>query len=377
MDPLDGLTIQQDQETTLAQQIKQQITWLIASGQLKPGDQLPPVQEMAQRLGVNLHTVRSAYKKLAADGLVDSRQGRGTHVLPFDLARLALVAVEWRSHTIGVIVPSWNNPFYHALLQGIEEITEEDQSLIFLCNTHDDPNAAWGHFARLAARQVDGVLVASHDVSEFLQPAGPENHHVKELPFVTIDWPGCAGYAVQIDLQLAGYQATQHLLEHGHRRIGLITFTLDIPNVTPVNLGFEQALTGHGLPLDPSLVVRVPGFDMASGAEGARKLLNLPEPPTAIFAIADLLALGAMRAIKQTGMHIPGDMALVGFNDIPTAALVEPALTTVASPTVQAGREAMTMLQALIAGEQPPHREKILPTTLITRESCGCPRKEE
>lgn len=371
------LTIQPGQETTLVHQLKRQITWLIANGTLKPGDRLPPVQVLGKQLGINLHTVRNAYQKLAAEGLVETRQGRGTHVLPFDLDRMTQSTGQARSHTIGVIVPSWTNPFYHALVQGIEEITDADQSLLFLCNTHDNPDVAWRDFARLAAKQVDGILIASFDICQVLQPAARQNEQAIGLPFVTIDWPGCPGYSVLVDLKLAGYQAARHLVEHGHRRIGLITFAIEAANVTPVNAGYEQALAEGNLPLDPGLVARVPGFDMASGAEGARRLLALKDPPTAIFAIADTLALGAMRTIKQAGLRIPGDIALASFNDIPTAALVEPGLTTVASPTVQAGREAMKMLQVLISGQQPAQRQKILPTTLIVRESCGCQRLVE
>lgn len=371
MNLLDNLTLNTEPGITLVHQLKQQLTWLIATGEMQPGDRLPPVQVMAKKLGINLHTVRGAYRELAAEGLVETCRGRGTHVLPFDLARLSQAAGAQRSHTIGVIIPSWNNPFYHALLQGIEEIAEEEQALLFLCNTHDDPKTALRDFARLAAKQVDGILVAAYDICRAIQPGAQAN----PLPFVTIDWPGCAGYAVQIDLKQAGYLAAQHLIQHGHRRTGLVTVGFDAANVTPVNAGYKQALEDHGLPFDPALVARVPGFDMRSGAEGARKLLALKEPPTAIFAAADLLALGVMQAARQAGLRIPKDLALVGFNDIPTAALVEPALTTVAAPAVQAGREAMKIVQVLIAGEQPLQRQITLPTYLIIRESCGCPRK--
>jgi len=376
MNPFDDLDINPGRELTLALQLKQQITWLIASGRLKPGDRLPSVQVMARKLGINLHTVRSAYGKLAAEGLVDSRQGRGTHILPFDEANLAQAAGTARSHTVGVIVPSWANPFYHTLLNGIEEIAEEDQTLLFLCNTHDDPSAAWRDFARLAAKQVDGILVAAHEFTRSLQPAARKSGPGNGLPFVSIDAPGSTGYSVLIDLKQAGWQAARHLVEHGHRRIGLITHALDSRNVTPLAAGFGLAHEEHGLQVDPALVVRVPGFDMASGAEGARKLLALKAPPTAVFAITDLLALGAMQTFKQVGLRIPGDIAVVGFNDIPAASLVEPALTTVAAPTVQVGREAMKILNLLIAGEHPPKRQVTLSTSLVIRESCGCQRKE-
>ena len=371
MDIYDFLFIDPNHDSTLAQQLRQQITWLIVNGKLKAGDQLPTIHVMAERLGINLHTVRSAYQKLEADGLVTTRQGRGTHVLPFDLQRFAQTSGSLRSHTVGVILPSWTNPFYHAFLQGVEEITGADDTLLFLCNTHDDPQAAWRDFARLSAKGVDGILVVSHDICEIL-PGGSEQSEASQgIPFVTVDWPSCSGYSVQIDLESAGYQATRHLIEHGYQRIGLITFALDVDNVRPVNLGYQRALEEAGISLNPGYVARVPGFDLAHGAEGARKLLELNEPPSAIFAIADMLALGAMRRIKQAGLRIPHDIALASFNDIPTAVLVDPPLTTVASPTVRLGREAMQMLQTLIQGKQPDQPQIVLPTALVVRHSCG------
>jgi len=350
-----------------------QITWLIASGQLEPGDRLPTVRRLAEHLSINLHTVRSAYQKLEMQGLVETRRGRGTHVLSFDPRLVAQAAGPLRSHTVGVIVAGWGNPFYHTFLRGVEEVAEEDQTLLILCTTHDDPGEAWRHFARLSAKQVDGILVVSHDVSEFLPPESqPTGQVPKGMPYVTVDWPDCTGYVVLADLEGAGYQATQHLLEHGHRRIGLITFAQDVANVRPVNAGYRRALQEAGIQSDPGLIARVQSFEIASGAEGARELLALPGPPTAIFAIADMLAFGALRAIKESGRRVPDDVALVGFNDVPLATLVDPPLTTVAAPTVKMGHQAMKMLRALIAGKPPSRRRVILPTSLVVRRSCGC-----
>jgi DNA-binding LacI/PurR family transcriptional regulator len=369
MDIFNQLKIDPRSEDTLAHQLEQQIAWLIASGTLEAGDRLPSVRTLADRLGINLHTVRSAYQKLEADGLVETRRGRGTTVRPFEPQRIARQTASLRSHTIGVILPSWSNPFYHSFLQGVEAITEQDQTLLFLCNTHDDIDAAWRAFAQLSAKYVDGILVVSHDLCDLLTP-DPGGY--PSLPLVTVDWPGCGGYSAQIDLEMAGYLATQHLLEHGHRRIGLVTFDPQLPNVQPLHLGYTRALNEAGLQTDPALVSRAPGFDLASGDAGARRLLALPQPPTAIFAIADTLALGALSAIKQAGRRVPQDIALVGFNDIPLAALVEPPLTTVAAPAIELGRTAMSMLQDLIAGGKPPTERVVLPTTLVIRQSCGC-----
>ncbi len=372
MSILESLNVYPRQDASLVQQIKQQITWLVANGQLRAGDPLPSVRQLASHLGINVNTVRSAYQKLEAEGLVETRQGRGTQVLPFDLSRFAQAQGELRSHTIGVIIPNWSHPFYHAFLQGVEEVAEKDQTLLFLCNTHDDPGNAWRDFARLSAKGVDGILVASHDISQFRTTSFPTMLHQRVTPYVTVDWPGSTGYAVQLDLESAGYQATRHLVTHGHQRIGLITFTHDIENITPVNSGYQRALREAGLTQDSDLIARVPSFNPSAGADGAHRLLRLENPPTAVFAISDSLALGVMQVIKEAGLHIPRDIALAAFNDIPAAALVDPQLTTVSAPSYQLGLEAMKMLRLLIEGKKPPHRRIILPTSLVIRKSCGC-----
>jgi len=355
--------------STLAHQIKQQITWVIASGELKSGDRLPNVRVLAEHLAVNLHTVRSAYRMLADEGLLEIRQGRGVHVLAFDPRRMAQV-VSLRSHTVGVILPSFTNPFYHALLQGISDAADEDRTLLFMCLTQDDPTETWRYYAQLAAREVDGVILASTSLDD-LPPGLSSEAAVSRLPQVSIDWPGAAGLSVNLDLEGAGYQAVRHLLSLGHQRIGLITYQRSPANVEPINAGYRRALQEMAILPDPSLVVHVPAFDIAAGIQGAHRLLALPQLPSAIFAITDLLAIGAMQAIQALGRRVPGDIALVGFNDIPLAGLVNPPLTTVAAPAHAMGQAAMRMLQALIAGKQLPSQSILFPTELVVRGSSG------
>jgi len=358
-------------DTTITQQLKHQISWLIINGKLQAGDQLPSIYEMAERFGINLHTVRSAYHKLEKNGLVETRPGRGTHVLAVDLFQLARLADTQPTNTVGVIIPTWSNPFYHAVLQGIEEVVEEDQSLLMLCNTHDDPQNAWREFARLSAKGVDGILVVSHNIDEVILSSKPEGLPYKGPPYVTIDWPYTHGYSVNLDLESAGYQAAKHLISLGHKAIGLITFSVDATNVLAVNSGFFSALEAAGIPTQRDLVAKVPGFSMMDGEAGARTLLTLNNPPTAIFAISDTLAIGAMQAIKQAGLAIPTDISVIGFNDIPLAQLITPALTTIAAPSHELGRTAMQLLQKLIKKEEPQQKQITLPISLTLRQSCG------
>jgi LacI family transcriptional regulator len=369
----DDISINPQQGVTLARQVKQQITWLIASGKIQPGDRLPSVRRLAEHLSINMHTVRNAYSMLENEGLVTTRQGWGTKALAADPLQMAQSKVLVRSHTIGVILPSLINPFYHDFLQGIQEVADSDQSMIFVCNTQSEPLEGWRYVNQLLAKEVDGIIVTSQDIERFI-PANFASTREKPLgvPFVSVDWPDSNTYSVTIDLESAGYQATKHLIEHGHQRIGLITFGIEPEDFRLEDLGYRRALTEAGIQTDPDLIAQVQNFDASAGKQGAKKLLNLPEPPSAIFAITDLMAMGVIQEIKARGLRIPRDIALVGFNDIPLAAMLEPPLTSVSVSGYHMGVEAMKLLACLIRGEQPKRRKIITPTALISRQSCGC-----
>lgn len=367
--PLTALLIDLDPESgePLAEQIRRQITWRIAAGQLKPGDYLPTVRDLARQLSINLHTVRSAYQRLQGDGLVTTRQGSGTRVLPVDLRRLVDQAGRVRSYTIGVILPGLANPFYHSFLQGVEQAIQRDQMLLFVCDTHDDPQEFLRYFAQLSARNVDGIIAASFDPQSLL--GGKPS---PSLPVVVVDWPGCQGTVVNFDLERAAYLAVRHLLEHAHRRVGMITFQEDRANVTAMYTGYRRALQEAGIPIDEALIARMSDFLMPSGELGVQQLLANREPPTAIFTIADTLALGALRALKKGGWQVPQQVAIASLNDIVFAELVNPPLTTVALPAHQLGLEAGKILLDLMGGKPPAQPQITLPVELVIRQSCGC-----
>jgi DNA-binding LacI/PurR family transcriptional regulator len=351
----------------LAEQLRRQLTWQIASGHIKPGDLLPPVRHLAQQLSINLHTVRSAYRRLEQDGLVRTQQGAGTRVLQLDPLRLVELAGRTRTYTIGVILPGLSNPFYHSMLQGVEQGIQREQILVFVCNAHEDPQELFRYFAQLSARNVDGIIVASFDSQDFLGDGRSPG-----LPVVWVDCPGCRGPAVNFDLERAAYLAVHHLLAHAHQRIGLITFKEDSANVAEMHAGYHRALREAGISPDETLIARMPDFLMPSGEQGVQQLMAVPQPPTAIFAIADTLALGALLGLQRGGWQVPQQVALASLNDIALAELVNPPLTTVALPAHRLGLEAAKMLLDLMNGAPLPHAQITLPVELITRQSCGC-----
>jgi DNA-binding LacI/PurR family transcriptional regulator len=352
--------------TPLATQLAQQLTWLIASGALTEDDELPPVRKLADQLGINLHTVRAAYGQLDTDGLVSTQRGRRARVLRFDRARARATTANIPSFSIGVIISEFA-PFYAPFLRGIEAAVAKRPAMLFVCNAHDDPKTALNYLDRLVARQVDGVIVAvpvlEPDVA--LPPAGRPG-------VVFVDSPGSPGPSVEFDLEASQFSATRHVIEHGHKRIGYLTPPLRIPNVAPKHVGYQRALESASLRLELELVVEVPDFKIRSGEVGANQLLDLPNPPTAIAASSDALALGAFHAIASRGLRTPEDVALVGNDDIEMAAIIRPALTTVSLPVAEAGRLSVTMLEELDTGIQPDPSKVVLDTELVVRETCGC-----
>lgn len=370
---LGELAVNTDIDLVLWLQLKQQLTWLIASRQIQPGEKLPSVRQLAHHLGINLHTVRAAYRKLEDEGLVATRHGWGTVVLEFDPFRVAQQAPGIRTHTVGVLVPRLSNPFYPLFLQGVEDIARQNHTLLFICNTDDDPAAGQAYLDQLIAKQADGLIVAPCGLGypreinlTSLRPAG------SPVPIVYVDRPDETGYAVLLDSEGAGYAATSHLVEHGHHKIGLVTCYLDTPAVRQSYQGYVEALEVTGLNECPEHIATATAFTIPAGRASTHQLLGTSDPPTAIFAAGDVLAVGALQAIKERGLRIPEDVALIGYNDLDIATLVEPPLTTVAAPVRDMGAMAMEMLQRLVAGEVVREQRVTLPTKLIIRRSCGC-----
>jgi DNA-binding LacI/PurR family transcriptional regulator len=350
------------------QQIKSQLAWKMASGQLKPGERLPSVRSLSTHLKVNIQTVRTAYRRLEEEGLVVTRHGFGTIVQAVDFSHFETAPKVFRTHTIGIILPTMVNPFYHAFIEGVEKIAAADGSLLFLCCNNDDPGLALQFFRQLLAQKVDGVMLISCLIPGFT----PEVTSLPgKLPVLIADVPDSPGVSVLMDLENAGYLGTRHLIEHGHRRIGLITLRQDFRNIAPINKGYRRAMQEYELSIEEELESRVGAFDFQAGVTGVRRLLGLNRPPSAIFCVADLLALGAIREIKARGLRVPEDVAVTGFNDIPAASISDPPLTTIAAPAHEMGIESMMRLQAMIAGTSPKEREFVLPTSLVVRSSCG------
>jgi LacI family transcriptional regulator len=169
---------------------------------------------------------------------------------------------------------------------------------------------------------------------------------------------------------LGGRLATEHLLSLGHRRIAIIGGDASLRCSRDRIAGYRAALEDAGIAVDPALI-RPGGFIQQTGYEQTCALLDLPEPPTAIFAGSDTQAMGVYSALRARGLSVPDAMSVIGFDDVPLASIVTPALTTIRQPLVEMGRIATTMLLRLIAEEPLDTMRVELTTSLIVRESCA------
>lgn len=349
-------------------QLGKQISWLIINGVLKEGDSLPSIRSFATNLNIHMHTVRLAYQRLEEGDWIKTYQGVGSIVLPFDPGK-KIPKYSNPTNTIGVVLPDFSE-FYAPVLKGLEVGANQLHALLLTTQTYDDFDLTLKKVIQLIAKDVDGLIIVSSPNLFLERFFAPE----KIPPVVYVDSPDVGDdlYAILLDSYQAGYQATQHLIKHGHQDIGIVSCPLEWSNVEPCYRGYKDAFRNAGLPIMEDHLRIVPGFEVNLGYQAAQSFFQGKKRPTAIFAIADILAIGVMQFLKQHGKKIPQDCAVIGYNDIPSAALIEPALTTVSVPKYELGQKAISVLAQLIQKEEVLQKKVILKTQLVLRESCGC-----
>lgn len=272
-----------------------------------------------------------------------------------------------KTDAIGLLVPDLGTGYIGEIIRGIDaELTLQERDLI-LYTTHRTASKEANYVANLATGMVDGLLL--------VLPRNPADYvgtlMQRNFPFVLIDHQGTGQDcpAVGATNWQGAYDATEHLVKLGHRRIGFITGSMDLGCAQDRLAGYRAALRTYHLP-DARELIYEGDFFQQDGYAGASALLDLPHPPTAIFASNDVMAMGAMDAIRNRGLRIPDDVSVLGFDDIPQAAVVRPALTTVQQPLEKMGRVAAQMLLDSLAAAEPLVQRMELPTRLVIRDSC-------
>ncbi len=275
------------------------------------------------------------------------------------------------SGIIGLLVRDLGTSYIGEIVRGIDEEIAYSHYDLMLYTTHQQRIKESTYVTMLTRGMADGlIMVLPRDPQAYL-----DSLHEYQFPYILVDHQGLGGTeaAVGTTNWQGAFEATEYLIQLGHHRIGFIMGTPTMGCSKDRLVGHRAALEKHRIAFDSALVYEGDFFQPA-GYAGATALLNLPEPPTAIFASNDVMAFGAMDAIRERGMHIPKDISLIGFDDIPQTAITHPPLTTVHQPLFEMGRMATKILVEYIANPNLPTRRVELPTKLVIRESCSTPR---
>lgn len=332
------------------------------------------IQDVARAAGVSTATVShvlNATRRVSQETRTRVEAAiEALHYRPSGVAR----GLSTRStQTVGILVADITNPFYATVVRGVENTLLEHGYGLIVSNTDESEVREAEALRMMIGKRVDGLIVA---------PTGEQQAELESLvhlgiPTVFIDRapPRRHGPLVAIDNAVAGYVATRHLLDLGHRRIAIIGRPPTVSTVTERVRGYRRAMGELGLPVDPGLVVTVAQQPEAA-FEASIRLLRGPDPPTAVIATNHVMALGMLQAIRVEGIACPAGLSLVSFDDHPLAPLFTPPLTVVRMPTDQICTSAAhVLLRAMSerkegAEPEPPAQEDlVLKATLVVRQS--------
>jgi DNA-binding LacI/PurR family transcriptional regulator len=277
-----------------------------------------------------------------------------------------------RSFTIGVVIPSITNPFFPEFVRGIEDVAQQHGYSLFLCNSDDDDQKENRYLQLLRKHRIAGLIAA-------IQPSEPEGRKALQnllehgVPVVLLGAlrPDERIVNLAIDDTQGSYLVTAHLLDLGHRRIGMIKPPTGGEVGKNRVVGFLEAHRTRAIHIDPELLVPG-GFDLSDGQRGVVALLGLRNPPTAIVAANDLVAIGALNALSHLNKRVPEDLAVVGYDNIRMAEVFNPAITTIAQPLYRMGETAMEAVLARISNSNLAGETVRFKTTLIVRSSSSC-----
>ena len=273
-----------------------------------------------------------------------------------------------RTNIVGLVIPSaaqaiFSNPYFLHLISGITQATNRYGLTLSLFLFHSMNEETRIAHTLLNTNLVDGLIITTD------RKENPFVQHVIDhgVPFVFIGRPGVSAQIPYVNVanEMGAYLAAEHLIKLNRRRLGIIMCDHNTAGEDRY-AGFRRALDDHGIELDPQRVARG-DFSLESGYAAMQQLL--PAAPDAIFASSDMMALGAQRAIHQAGLRIPEDIAVVGFDDLPQAALADPPLTTIRQPIEALGIEAVDLLNEILSHPTKLPKQIILPVELVHRVS--------
>jgi LacI family transcriptional regulator len=330
----------------------------------------PTIHAVAKRAGVSIATVSrllNGSTRVSEETAARVRRAiEEVGYLPNASARgLAMSA----NGTLAVIFPKLSGPFFSELIRGAEASARETGYHLLVYGDSSLAKATQEQMLGLLATKSDGLILASENIGlDYIRDVQRWGLPVvvlgRQPDDISVD-------SVRPDNINGAVKAVSHLIEHGYRRIAMITGRRTHLHAADREAGYRKALYDHGLPIISELVI--PGaFDEESGYAATHLLLRMQPVPEAIFAANDEMAIGALAAVREKGLRVPADIALVGFDDIAQARYVQPSLTTVDQDMHGQAQIAVQMLLARVNGSDAETETRLVPTELVIRESCGC-----
>lgn len=291
---------------------------------------------------------------------------RAMKICRYKYNALARGFVTKKSNTIGLIIPTINNPVFAESTSGVQDYADQRNIQVILGNTYYRYEKEASLVQTLREKQVDGLLITS---------TNPRSAVIKNLidegfPFVLLYSTVKKGIlsAVGIDNYQGGYQATDHLVKLGHERIGMAAGKFSISDRSFHRWhGYRQCLKDHNIAYDRDLLVQS-DYSLTGGRDSVKKMLSAKKPPTAVFCSNDYLALGAMKGAREIGYNLPEDLSIVGFDDVQIASYVIPELTTIRQPAYEMGKLGAELLFQCIKKQTKPV-QLMLESSLIVRDS--------
>jgi LacI family repressor for deo operon, udp, cdd, tsx, nupC, and nupG len=327
------------------------------------------IKDIAADAGVSIATVSHALRNPGR--VSDSTRERvlaSADRVGYTPNKLAASLRTARSGNIVVIIPDVTDSFNSGIIGAIEKVAHQRGYSVLLGDTQGSAKREREFGAMTLSRQADGIILMSHRLP--FAAAARKGADGKLPPMVN----GCEFTGddrvplVAIDDVKAAHDATSHLLDGGHRRIAVITGDINSTSSRDRLRGFRQATRRAGLQPDERLIVQG-AYSLIAGERAAGQVLLQKRRPTAIFCFSDEIALGCMYTLRQNGFDVPGDISVIGFDDIPFARYCAPPLTTIAQPTVEIGATCAALLLDLIDGRTLTKAKHILPHRLVVRES--------
>jgi LacI family transcriptional regulator len=325
------------------------------------------MKDVAALSGVSLKTVsRVVNREPGVSAELMSKVQRAADQLDYrhNLAASNLRRTDRKTATIGLLLEDLGNPFSAAVLRGVEEVARARDVEVLAGSVDADPRRERELAGAFIARRVDGLVV---------MPSGNDHSYLLNdvragVQVVFVDRPPVhlEADAVLVDNTAGARDAVTHLLSFGHRRIGFLGDRITLPTAVDRFAGYRRALEAAGLSVDPDLVVHDLSTDDAS-REAALALLAQADPPTALFTAQNLITVGAVRALRQLDRH--HQVAMVGFDEVPLADLLEPAITVIAQHPSAIGQLAAELLFSRLDGDTSPRRRHLVPYTVIVRGS--------